>query len=360
MEAILFSADFEKAFDSIEHPFLSATLKSYGFGTDFIQWVRTFLYKTESCIMNNGHSTWHFPLERGARQGDPLSAYLFILVLGTLFIQIRENEEIQGIRIDTQGEEVKISAYADDGNFLVLNTHLLNLIFKTCHTFEQFSSLKLNLEKSEAWWIGSARGKQDKPVDCNWINLCTDKIRTLGVFNSYDTDLADTHNFFSVIGKIKNCLNLWSSKGLSIAGRIQILKSLALSKAVYVSTMKNFPSRFIVILDIHKDFIWNKLQPRIKHSTLIANYEEGGYKDVDVASKIISLKIIWIRRLIDDNFHTWKITPSKLFRPIGGMSFFHRNLKLSDSCMRVVETFTTFYQELVQLWVIISQVKPKI
>ena len=124
--------------------------------------------------------------------------------------------------------------------------------------------------------------------------------------------------------------------------------------------MKNFPSRFIKTLDdIHKDFIWNKLQPKIKHSTLIGNYEEGDYEDVDVASKMISLKIIWIRRLIDDNFHTWKIVPSKLFRPIGAMSLFHRNVKLSDSCMRVVEIFPTFYQELVQLWVIISQVKPK-
>ena len=35
--AILFSADFEKVFDSIEHPFLLAVLKSFGFGTDFIQ-----------------------------------------------------------------------------------------------------------------------------------------------------------------------------------------------------------------------------------------------------------------------------------------------------------------------------------
>ena len=51
--------------------------------------------------------------------------------------------------------------------------------------------------------------------------------------------------------------------------------------------------------------------------------------------------------------------PSKLLRPMGGTSFFYRNLKLADSCMRVVETFPTFYQELVQLWVTISQVEPK-
>ena len=79
--------------------------------------------------MNNGHSTGHFSLERGARQGGSLSARLFILVLETLFIPIRENEEIQGIRIDTQGQEVKVSAYADDSNFMVLSTHSLNLIF---------------------------------------------------------------------------------------------------------------------------------------------------------------------------------------------------------------------------------------
>ena len=43
IEAILFSADFEKAFDSIKHTFIFATLHSLGFGPDFIRWVRTFL-----------------------------------------------------------------------------------------------------------------------------------------------------------------------------------------------------------------------------------------------------------------------------------------------------------------------------
>ena len=74
IEAILFSADFEKAFDSIEHPFLFAVLKSFGFGAGFIQWIRTFFNNAESCVMNNGNSTGYFPLERGTLQGDPLTA----------------------------------------------------------------------------------------------------------------------------------------------------------------------------------------------------------------------------------------------------------------------------------------------
>ena len=93
--------------------------------------------------MSIGHSTEIFPLETVARQSDPLFAYLLILVPETLFIQIRENEEIPDIRIDTQGEKVKMSTYADVGNFLVLTIHSLELIFRTCHTFVQFGFFKV-------------------------------------------------------------------------------------------------------------------------------------------------------------------------------------------------------------------------
>ena len=49
---ILFSADFEKAFDSVEHSFIFATLNSFGFGAQFIQWIRTIFNSTESCVIN--------------------------------------------------------------------------------------------------------------------------------------------------------------------------------------------------------------------------------------------------------------------------------------------------------------------
>ena len=120
IEAILFSADFEKAFDSVDHTFLLATLIEFGFGPDFIQWVKTFLKDCESCVMNNGHSSGYFPLNRGTRQGDPLSAYLFILVLEVMLIQIRENDNIKGINIGNY--DIKLSAFADDTYFLTSDT----------------------------------------------------------------------------------------------------------------------------------------------------------------------------------------------------------------------------------------------
>ena len=69
IEAILFVTDFEKTFNSIDHTFLFSVLKSYGFGPDFIQWVKTLFNNTESCVMNNGHPTeyFHSNVERGKR-----------------------------------------------------------------------------------------------------------------------------------------------------------------------------------------------------------------------------------------------------------------------------------------------------
>ena len=64
ISGILFAVDFEKAFDSIEHTFLFAILKSLGFGPQFIRWVRTFLKNAESCVVNNGHSTGFFSIRK--------------------------------------------------------------------------------------------------------------------------------------------------------------------------------------------------------------------------------------------------------------------------------------------------------
>ena len=67
--------------------------------------------------MNGGKSTGYFPLQMGTRQGDPLSAYLFILALEVMLIQIRKDDSIRGIKIGNT--VIKLSAYAEDTYFLV-------------------------------------------------------------------------------------------------------------------------------------------------------------------------------------------------------------------------------------------------
>ena len=81
IDGVLFAADIEKAFDSVEHSFIFAVTKKFTFGDDFIQWIKTFLFNARSCVMNNNFSTGYFMIDRGTRQSDPLSACILILCL---------------------------------------------------------------------------------------------------------------------------------------------------------------------------------------------------------------------------------------------------------------------------------------
>ena len=137
----MFAADIEKAFDSLDHNFILAVLEKMELGIDFIQWVRTLLNDQQSCVMNIGTTTRYFNLNRGTRQGDPLSAYLFPLATEVVFIMIRENVDIEGLNLF--GTEVKLTACADDTTFFLRNLSSLKVLLQTFEKFERVSSLKL-------------------------------------------------------------------------------------------------------------------------------------------------------------------------------------------------------------------------
>ena len=145
----MFSSDFEKAFDSTDHCFMFACLKRFGFGTQFVQWVKTLYKSTQSCVMNNGFSTGYFALERDTRQGDSLST--FILAIEVLLIRVSDSELVRGIPV--KDKEIKLDTYADDIRFFLKDLQSLYTILDITEEFGTFSSLKLNLQKSEACWI---------------------------------------------------------------------------------------------------------------------------------------------------------------------------------------------------------------
>ena len=102
---------------------------------------------------------------RGTRQGDPFSAYLFILTLEIMFIQIRNNDQIKDVKINNS--IIKLSAYAHDTYLFAVDVPSFQQVFIICNTFEEFSSLKLNLDKCQGYWIGSSESKLDRLIDCN-------------------------------------------------------------------------------------------------------------------------------------------------------------------------------------------------
>ena len=91
-EIALISIDQEKAFDRMSHNFIIKTLNKFNFGENFIKWVKTICTGTKSFVKVNGYKTFEFDIERGVRQGFPLSALLYTLTAEFLAENIRKSK----------------------------------------------------------------------------------------------------------------------------------------------------------------------------------------------------------------------------------------------------------------------------
>ena len=148
LPGLLIFLDFQKAFDSLEWNFLLSCLEAFNFGLDFIRWVKTFYKNLQSCVINNGLMSEYFTLERGVRQGDPLSSYLFVVAVESLAITIRKNQAIKGIMIGN--EETKLLQYGDDMTAVLSDISSAKALFDLLEVFKEPSGLMVNTTKREA------------------------------------------------------------------------------------------------------------------------------------------------------------------------------------------------------------------
>ena len=91
----------------------------------------------ESCVINGGTTTKYFPLLRGARQGDPIAAYLFVIVLEIFFIMVRANKNIK--KLKKIGFSFLLTAYADDTSFFVKDIDSIHEIHVLGHSTLQIA-----------------------------------------------------------------------------------------------------------------------------------------------------------------------------------------------------------------------------
>ena len=97
-----------------------------------------------------------FDIQRGCRQGDPISAYLFLLCAQVMFLLIMNEPTLKGIKIN--GTEFKITQFADDTT-LILDGSKQSLLaaLNVLEIFGSVSGVKINTDKTNLVWIGKKR-----------------------------------------------------------------------------------------------------------------------------------------------------------------------------------------------------------
>ena len=150
---ILLLIDFEKAFDSISWNFIEHVLNFFNFGTNIKGWIKTFYTNIQSSVTQNCYLSDFFEIQRGCRQGDPLSPYIFLLCAEILGILVKHSDEIKGITIDDS--EFLISQYADDTSLILDGSpESLDASLRMLQTYADMSGLSMNLDKTKVALIG--------------------------------------------------------------------------------------------------------------------------------------------------------------------------------------------------------------
>lgn len=343
---LLLLIDFEKAFDTIEWSFIRKVLKKYNFGNNFLKWFSIIYKDVKSYVLNNGYLSPSFLLERGCRQGDPFSAYIFILSIEPLAMELYNNQACTGITI--MNKQFKLGQYADD-TFLLLDGRedSLRQVIYILNQFHVASGLKINIEKTQAVWLGSMKHSQHRlcpDLEIQWVQ----QFKLLGITFSSDIKEIAGLNYISALGIFEGLLNKHKDRKLTLLGKVTIIKTLAIPKLIHILSALPSPDKCILdrMQNAIKHFIWDGKRSKISYDKLCRNIEEGGLKLTHLSSLITGLKLAWMKRLFESNAD-WQM----LFRMLVCN---HVNLLLSLDFMSIKNMAATvtniFWKEVLNKW----------
>ena len=303
---LLMLIDFEKAFDSISWSFLYKVLEYFKFGTSFIKWIKLLNTNIKAYIIQYGVLSSPLTISRGCKQGDPISAYLFIICTQILYLLIDKDSKIKGINIGTK--EFKISQFADDTTLLLDGSRQsLQAALNLLEIYGSMSGLRINKDKTKIIWIGLKKHSKDKLHVTAKLEWGKTDFNLLGL--DFSTDLAKmlVINFDKVFSKLNDFLKNWKKRNLTPFGRITIIKTYVISKFNHLFLALPSPKKeFIKKLEsLIFNYLWDGKPDKVKREIITNDYVHGGLKMLNLNTFISSLKITWVRRLIKCNGSQW-------------------------------------------------------
>ncbi|XP_071718103.1 uncharacterized protein [Rutidosis leptorrhynchoides] len=221
-----------------------------GFGSKWISFIRACLYSSSISILINGSPTKEFVPERGIRQGDPISPFLFIIVAEGLNILVKRalsNGHLQGLKIGHDNLVITHLQYADDTIFFgEWNKRNAKYISKLLKCFENISGLKVNFRKSKLYGIGTSTTETEQMARYINCSAGSTPFTYLGLPIGVPTSHASSWQ--PIVEKFDKRLSDWAAKSISFGGRLTIIKSILSSIPLYYFSLFHTPAAILKII----------------------------------------------------------------------------------------------------------------
>ncbi|KAI8563661.1 hypothetical protein RHMOL_Rhmol03G0126400 [Rhododendron molle] len=295
---MIFKIDLEKAYDKVSWKFLFDTLNYFQLNANWIALIMSCVSSVQTSILWNGEPLPEFKPNRGLRQGDPLSPYLFVLCMERLSILInskREEGSWKGIKVSRNSTPLTHLFFADD---LILfgqdNMNTVKAMIDVLTDFCVMSGQTISLEKSKIFVSPNVqRNKARRISDFCGIKLTNDLGKYLGVPLMHKR--MSKQDFNHIVDKVQNRLAGWVANTLMLAGRSTLVRHVSSTIPNYTMQTMHLPSSVCDRLDrINRNFLWGdttggKRMHLVKWDKVCKSKEGGGLglkkaKDQNLAS----------------------------------------------------------------------------
>ncbi|GJU38627.1 aspartic peptidase [Tanacetum coccineum] len=146
-----FKVDIQKAYDTVDWKFLSNILSLFGFHKKMVKWIMACVSSASFSLCINGDIHGYFNGKRGLRQGDPISPYLFTLVMEVLTLIIKRRVRLSDtFRYHNKCDELELInvCFADDlFIFIRGEVHSARPIMEALDEFQKASGLVPRIPK---------------------------------------------------------------------------------------------------------------------------------------------------------------------------------------------------------------------
>ncbi|KAL0293602.1 UNVERIFIED_CONTAM: hypothetical protein Sradi_6928600 [Sesamum radiatum] len=309
----MIKVDIQKAYDSVEWDFLFEVLKLFNFPHQFIVLIDQCVSTASFSVSLNGSIHGFFKGGRGLRQGDPMSPYLFVLVMEiwTLLLRFRIKEAAD-FQYHWKCKDIGLFnlCFADDV-LLFCKAHLPSIIViaDTLNEFAALSGLKVNPAKSQIIFSRAVQQERQQILDYLGFQEGSLPVKYLGIpLTSSRLTIADCR---PLIDKVDARLAGWNNQTLSYAGRLQLIKSVLTTLHTYWASAFILPKGVLKTLEKKmRQFLWHgsagRRNAKVAWAWISKPKEEGGLgiRSLTTTNQALMLKQLW-RILQNDGTSIW-------------------------------------------------------